>query len=93
MAEKIWLNIAGTGTFEARNTSGALFTPTTMSMWVKPPNRSEVAVTPTNTGTGTYSYSYTPTEPGAHTARMEGVTGGVVVCRGRGSFYVSPETF
>lgn len=93
MARKIVVGLSGTGSFETRNTSGALFDPGTVSLWIKPPNSSEVAVTASNVSTGLWSFSYTPSEPGMHRARIEGVTGGTVVCRGEGAFMVSPDGF
>lgn len=93
MAAKIWMNVAGTGSFETRNSSGVLFDPGAVSMWIKPPNSSEVAVTASNAGVGLWTFSYTPTEPGSYTARIEGVTAGTIVCRGEGAFYVSPDSF
>ena len=93
MARKIVVGLPGTGSFETRNTSGALFDPSSVSTWIKPPNSSEVAVTAANAGTGLWTFSYTPAEPGMHRARMEGVTAGSIVCRGEGAFMVSPDGF
>lgn len=91
---KLTENIPITFTFKVRNSAGALFTPTSISRCdVVAPGGSSTAVVPTNTGTGLYSGSFTPTESGNFLVNVEGTTGGAVVARGRGAFYVSPDNY
>lgn len=93
MTEPIYQNLPGTGFFTLRDTAGAKFAPTTVSLWIAPPGGSETPVTAITSATGEYTYSYTPTASGAHTLRVLGVTAGVIVARGRGQFYVSPDNY
>lgn len=93
MSDTIYRNVAMTGTYKLRNASGALFDPTSETLFIVQPGGSKVAVTPTNTGTGLRAFTFTPTEAGRHRAEAEGVTAGAVVARGRGVFYVTEEQF
>lgn len=93
MSDKIFRNVLMTGTYKLRNTVGALFDPSSETLFIVQPGGSRVPVTPTNTGTGLRSFTYLPTESGAHRAEAEGFTGGVLVARGRGAFFVTADNF
>lgn len=75
--------------FEIRNASGTLVSPTTVACTHILPNGSEDEVTATNDATGLYHVDIVNIETGNH--RLNVVTTGTLGARGVGTWYVSPS--
>lgn len=75
--------------FEIRNASGTLVSPTTVTCRHVQPNGSSVDVTATNDSTGMYHVDFSDVIAGNH--KLVVTTSGTLAAKGTGTWYITPS--